>query len=214
MAVADLRLLIVSANSLARGGMEAVVDGMPGVRAVGSGGLPDAASLAGQLQPEVVLLDVGDGEIEDLDAIGRLSTAQPGLPIVAVGGGTLAVATALSFGASALLPAAVEVEVLRLALLSAAHGLVTIARPDLVALLPAEDPGESPVRVNAESLTGRELEVLQLMARGLTNRQIGRRLGISEHTVKFHAGGLLGKLGARSRAEAVARAIGLGWILV
>ncbi len=214
MGVADLRLLIVSANSLARGGMEAMVDGMPGVRAVGSSSFLDAASLAGQLQPEVVLLDVGDGEIEDLDAIGRLSIAQPGLPIVAVGGGTLAVATALSFGASALLPATVDVEALRLALLAAAHGMVTIARPDLVALLPAEDPGDSPIRVNAETLTGRELEVLQLMARGLTNRQIGRRLGISEHTVKFHAGGVLGKLGARSRAEAVARAIGLGWILV
>ena len=45
-------------------------------------------------------------------------------------------------------------------------------------------------------------------------RQIARRLEISEHTVKFHAGAVLGKLNARSRAEAVARAIGLGWILV
>ncbi|TMD83742.1 MAG: response regulator transcription factor, partial [Chloroflexi bacterium] len=53
-----------------------------------------------------------------------------------------------------------------------------------------------------------------LMARGLTNRQIARRLEISEHTVKFHAGAVLGKLNARSRAEAVARSIGLGWILV
>ena len=52
------------------------------------------------------------------------------------------------------------------------------------------------------------------MARGLTNRQIARRLEISEHTVKFHAAAILGKIGARSRAEAVARAIGLGWILV
>jgi DNA-binding NarL/FixJ family response regulator len=52
------------------------------------------------------------------------------------------------------------------------------------------------------------------MARCLTHRQIAKRLEISEHTVKFHAGAVLGKLNARSRAEAVARAIGLGWILV
>jgi len=108
----------------------------------------------------------------------------------------------------------VDLDALRIALLASSHGMVTIARADLAALLPPEESADVPVRVNAESLTGRELEVLQLMARGLTNRQIGRRLGISEHTVKFHAGGVLGKLGARSRAEAVARASGLGWILV
>ncbi|MEO6797375.1 MAG: response regulator transcription factor [Candidatus Dormibacter sp.] len=210
----ELRLLIVSSNPLARGGMDAMVDGMLGIRVVGSGALPDAASLAGQLQPEVLLLDVGEGELEDLDAIARLSATQPGLPIVAVGGDADAVAQALAFGASALLPAAVEVEALRLALLASAQGLVTIARQDLNTVLPREEVPDPEVKVTTESLTGRELEVLQLMARGLTNRQIGRTLAISEHTVKFHAGSVLGKLRARSRAEAVARAIGLGWILV
>jgi len=214
MSMVGLRLLIVSANPLARGGMEALVGGMAGLRVVGSGGLADAASLAGQLQPEVVLLDVGDGELEDLDAIARLSAAQPGLPIVAVGGGSQAVSHALAFGASAMLPAAVDPEALRLALLASASGLVTIARPALMSLLPADEPADVTVRPTAESLTAREIEVLQLMARGLTNRQIGRQLKISEHTVKFHAGSVLGKLNARSRAEAVARAIGLGWILV
>jgi DNA-binding NarL/FixJ family response regulator len=214
MSMVGLRLLIVSANPLARGGMEAMVLGMAGVRLVGSGGLADAASLAGQLQPEAVLLDVGDGELEDLDAIARLSAAQPGLPIVAVGGGSQAVSHALAFGACAMLPAAVDPEALRLALLASAYGLVTIARSDLMSLLPADEPADVTVRAAAESLTAREIEVLQLMARGLTNRQIGRQLTISEHTVKFHAGSVLGKLNARSRAEAVARAIGLGWILV
>jgi DNA-binding NarL/FixJ family response regulator len=69
---------------------------------------------------------------------------------------------------------------------------------------------ETPV----ESLTSREQEVLQLMARGQTNRQIGLRLRISEHTVKFHVASVLSKLDARSRAEAVARAAALGWILL
>jgi len=144
----------------------------------------------------------------------RLSATQPGLPIVAVGGDAEGVPQALAFGASALLPAAVDLEALRLALLASARGLVTIARQDLSSVLPQEEPADPEVKVTTESLTGRELEVLQLMARGLTNRQIGRTLAISEHTVKFHAGSVLGKLRARSRAEAVARAIGLGWILV
>lgn len=58
-----------------------------------------------------------------------------------------------------------------------------------------------------ESLTGREQEVLELMATGLSNKQIGDRLGISAHTAKFHIGAILGKLDAQSRTEAVVRAV-------
>jgi DNA-binding NarL/FixJ family response regulator len=187
---------------------------MPRVKAVGSTGIVEAASLAGQLLPDVVLLDVGDGELEDLDAIARLAAAQPGLPIVALAGEQDALAQALAFGASALLPVAVDPETLAVALLASARGLVSIPRQEIATLLPHDERIEPALNAPTESLTPRELEVLQLMARGLTNRQIARRLEISEHTVKFHAGGVLGKMNARSRAEAVARAIGLGWILV
>jgi DNA-binding NarL/FixJ family response regulator len=214
MIVPEFRVLIVSANPLARGGLAALVEGMPGLKTVGSGGIVEAASLAGQLLPDAVLLDVGHGESEDLDAIARLAQAQPGLPIVALASGEAPIAQALTFGASALLPAGVDAETLRLALLASARGLVTLQRAEMIALLPDEERVEPSGHAPAESLTPRELEVLQLMARGLTNRQIGRKLQISEHTVKFHAGAVLGKLSARSRAEAVARAIGLGWILV
>jgi DNA-binding NarL/FixJ family response regulator len=214
MSTAELRVLIVSSNPLARGGLGAMLEGMPRVKAVGLAGTAEAASLAGQLLPDVVLLDVGDGELEDLDAIARLAAAQPGLPIVALAADQGALAQALGFGASALLPAAVDSETLAAALLASARGLVSIPRQEIATLLPHEERIEPALNAPTESLTPRELEVLQLMARGLTNRQIARRLEISEHTVKFHAGAVLGKMNARSRAEAVARAIGLGWILV
>lgn len=214
MIVADLRVLIVSANPLARGGLAVLVEGMTGMKIVGTTGVAEAASLAGQLLPDAVLLDAGDGEPEELDAIARLAMAQPGLPIVALASENGAVAQALTFGASALLPAAVDAETLAAALRASARGLATIARSDLATLLPQEERIEPARNAPAEALTPRELEVLQWMARGLTNRQIARHLQISEHTVKFHAGAVLGKLNARSRAEAVARAIGLGWILV
>lgn len=213
MSVSDLRVLVVSANPLVRGGLLALVEAMPGLKTVGSAGVGEATSLAAQLLPEAVLLDVGDGEPEDLDAIARLAATQPGLPIVALASDQAPLPQALRFGASAFLPTAIDAETLSVALLAAARGLVTIPRPDVAALLHEEERLE-PVKAPAESLTPRELEVLQLMARGLTNRQIARHLQISEHTVKFHAGAVLGKLNARSRAEAVARAIGLGWILV
>lgn len=212
--MADLRVLIVSPNPLARGGLAALLEEMPRVKAVGSAGTAEAASLAGQLLPDVVLLDVGDGELEDLDAIARLAAAQPGLPIVALAADQGALTQALGFGASALLPVAVDSQTLAAALLASAQGLVSIPRQEIGTLLPHEERIDGTLTAPTESLTPRELEVLQLMARGLTNRQIARRLEISEHTVKFHAGAVLGKMNARSRAEAVARAIGLGWILV
>jgi DNA-binding NarL/FixJ family response regulator len=112
------------------------------------------------------------------------------------------------------LPVAVDPETLGAALVASARGLVSIPRHEISSLLPHDERIEPAVNMPTESLTPRELEVLQLMARGLTNRQIAGRLQISEHTVKFHAGAVLGKLNARSRAEAVARSIGLGWILV
>ncbi len=80
---------------------------------------------------------------------------------------------------------------------------------------PAERP---PTRVSgaaagdAEPLTEREVQVLELIAKGLTNRDIGGLLGISAHTVKFHVAQVLDKLGAASRAEAVGSALRLGLI--
>jgi DNA-binding NarL/FixJ family response regulator len=64
----------------------------------------------------------------------------------------------------------------------------------------------------AEQLTGREVEVLALMARGLANKQIAMELGISEHTVKFHLSSIYAKLGATGRAEAVSIGTRLGLI--
>src|SRR4030067_1297183 len=66
----------------------------------------------------------------------------------------------------------------------------------------------------AEDLTPREMDVLQLLAEGLPNKEIGRRLRISEHTVKFHVNTILAKLGARTRTEAVTRAARQGLIIL
>jgi DNA-binding NarL/FixJ family response regulator len=65
-----------------------------------------------------------------------------------------------------------------------------------------------------EALTDREVEVLALVAQGLTNRAIGRKLGISDRTVQGHLANIFAKLGASSRTEAVMSAVKLGWIEV
>ena len=63
-----------------------------------------------------------------------------------------------------------------------------------------------------ESLTPREIEVLQLLSQGLPNKGIAQRLGISDHTVKFHVNAILGKLGVQSRGEAIVQAVRLGLV--
>jgi two-component system, NarL family, nitrate/nitrite response regulator NarL len=72
----------------------------------------------------------------------------------------------------------------------------------------------SPPEELAEPLTRRELEVLQLLSQGLPNKRIAQRLGISEHTVKFHVNALLGKLGVQSRSEAIVHAVRLGLVVL
>jgi DNA-binding NarL/FixJ family response regulator len=68
--------------------------------------------------------------------------------------------------------------------------------------------------VPAEELTERELQVLELLAEGIGNREIATRLKISEHTVKFHISSILGKLQASSRTEAVTYGIRQGLIVI
>lgn len=94
--------------------------------------------------------------------------------------------------------------------MAAAAGLV-VSDPSLgPGLRPERGREEAPL---VEDLTPREREALQLLAEGLSNKEIARRLGTSEHTAKFHVNAILGKLNAHSRTEAVTRAARLGLII-
>lgn len=80
---------------------------------------------------------------------------------------------------------------------------------------PGSGPGEDQQQDwSPETPTPRERDVLELAALGLTNRAIAARLGLSEHTVKFHLASVYGKLGARGRTQAVRRALRRGWIAI
>jgi two-component system nitrate/nitrite response regulator NarL len=107
-----------------------------------------------------------------------------------------------------------EPQVLAAAIQALAQGLVVLA-PELARLWPLESQSNDlEAEAPLEPLTERELEVLQLLALGLSNKAIARRLEISEHTAKFHVASVLGKLGAQSRTEAVVRAAQLGLVML
>jgi DNA-binding NarL/FixJ family response regulator len=90
-----------------------------------------------------------------------------------------------------------------------------VGTPEL--LLPAfsnRSVGEQAVEATVEQLTGREQQVLQLLARGLANKQIALQLGISEHTVKFHVSSIYARLGVTSRIEAVRLGVQQGLVVL
>lgn len=101
---------------------------------------------------------------------------------------------------------------LQAALMAVAHGLVVLPLPLAEQLLSQRGSIAVPTRDQADPLTAREREVLQLVSQGLSNKLIARELQVSEHTVKFHVSSIFAKLGAASRTDAISRGARQGLI--
>jgi two-component system, NarL family, response regulator YdfI len=113
-----------------------------------------------------------------------------------------------------MLPIEISADQLVAALQAAAAGLVVLHPAEIPSAFPATAPASQPLAELPEPLTRREREVLQMLAAGLANKEIAARLNISDHTAKFHLAAILGKLGAATRAEAVALGIRHGLVLL
>ncbi len=214
--MADLRVLVAAADSLARAGLAALLADVAALQVVGQGDFVDLAANVDAYRPDVLLADLGWRLDDALTALDDFIGDEPssGTPLLALLADVDDAAQIFAAGARGLLLREVDVETLVAALRAVASGLVVVA-PEMATAL------ASPVRVAlpdddllVEALTPRETEVLHLIAEGLPNKSIARRLAISEHTVKFHVNSLLGKLGAQSRTEAVVRATRAGLILL
>lgn len=122
-------------------------------------------------------------------------------------------ADALRRGAKAVLPSNASAAQIAAAVEAVAAGLFVFDAEDVDQILPPRTVDHSAEPL-VEPMTPREVEVLRAMAEGLANKEIASRLGISENTVKFHVGSVMGKLGAGSRTEAVMLGIRRGLILL
>jgi DNA-binding NarL/FixJ family response regulator len=118
---------------------------------------------------------------------------------------------AVRLGVRALLPRDASAAEILAAVEAAGSGLAVVDPRELDSWLAASP---APAGADAPSLTARELEVLRMMADGAANKAIAWKLGISEHTVKFHVASILGKLHAGSRTEAVTLGIRQGLVLL
>ena len=198
---------VVSSLPAVRAGLRALVESAPaglGVRVVAEGA--SAASLTGGA--DVLVLDVEPGT--GADDVLPASDLAPGLVLLGALGGEDRFPQALAGRPVALLPRDASREQLQAAIQAVASGLFVVdaaTAGQLMAPLAssaASPPAADPVASGGvDGFTGREREVLQLVAEGLPNKSIARRLGISEHTVKFHVGAVMAKLSAGSRTEAV-----------
>ncbi len=199
-----IRLMIAAPAAVVRAGLEALAASSPELDVVGS--FADLAAVE-DLHPDVVLTSV------PLAEIGVPANARaPALVLLTNEQQPSWTQEALRLGVRALLPRdASQTEVLA-AVEAAAYGMAVLDPRELELLLSATTP--APASVEAAALTPRELEVLRMMADGAANKIIAWKLGISEHTVKFHVASILAKLGAASRTEAVTMGIRRGLVLL
>jgi DNA-binding NarL/FixJ family response regulator len=208
-----IEVVVVAVYPMMRAGLRAVLEATTDCTVVGeAAGLAEGAALAGRLEPTVVLLDLGRSEPAELAELSSLARDEPALGLVVLSDpGAVRSLPALSRGRVGYLPRDAAPAAIVQAIHSVTAGLVVLAPEMVPSLVAAPRPADEPP---AEALTSRELEVLALLAQGLPNKTIAHRLTISEHTVKFHVGAILAKLGAASRTEAVMLAARQGLLML
>jgi len=205
--MAMLRVIVVAEDAPAGNDLAAVLGEEADAVVVDQFGADEAADadLAGV---DVAIWDLGEDRTRitgQLAVIGRL-----GVPALVLGPDDVA-SEAIAAGVRGFLPRAGSAERLAAAARAAAADLIVLDPAFAIAVLPARAREAEPI---VEDLTPRELDVLQLLAEGLSNKEIAERLGITDHTVKFHVNTILSKLDAHSRTEAVTRAARLGLIIL
>ncbi|GLW56689.1 response regulator [Kitasatospora phosalacinea] len=208
-----IRVLVVDDHPVVRRGLRAVVEELPGVTAVGeaadgAAALGLLAALPADRRPDVVLMDLQMGTgMHGVEATRRI-TALPDPPAVLVlttYSTDADILAAVEAGATGYLLKDAPPEDLAAAVHATARGETVLAPPVAARLL-------GRVRAGRPSLSPRETEILQLLAEGLPNRQISKRLFISEATVKTHLVHVYDKLGVDSRTSAVAAGLAAGMI--
>jgi DNA-binding NarL/FixJ family response regulator len=222
-------VLIAATSAVVRAGLETLLAGNASVVVVGSVNRISArhgehTSLSDEIEshePDVVLIDVDDnlGVSRGLP-LGMLTpdavTRAPAVVLLSDSREPAWLVDALRHGVRAVLSRDAPPEEIVAAVESAGAGLVALSRDAVQALLAAAPRGDSVESEPPRSppLTPRESEVLRLLAEGLGNKMVAARLGISEHTVKTHIASVFTKLEVFTRAEAVARGIRIGAILL
>ncbi|SDH17244.1 DNA-binding response regulator, NarL/FixJ family, contains REC and HTH domains [Sinosporangium album] len=206
-----VRVLVVDDQRLIREAIASLLGIQPGIAVVGTAGDGrDAVEQAVSLAPDVVLMDVRMPEMDGVAALAALRDRAPGVRVVMLTtfDDEEYVVQALRAGATGYLlkdlPARELAAAVRLAHAGVAQfdPAATARLASAIADRPGARPGTGTSTPPGTSLTSREVDVLRLIARGSTNREIAGRLHLSEGTVKNHISRILTRLGLRDRTQA------------
>jgi DNA-binding NarL/FixJ family response regulator len=207
---APLRLVIADDQASVRQGLVLLLDGRPDIEVVGAAADGEQAlDLVAELKPDAILLDLHMPVLDGIGAIRRLTAEHPEVAIVVLTtyADDTSVLDALRAGARSYLTKDADHADIAQALHAAVGGL-TVFDPRVHATLLAATaaPAKPEPAASAplpDGLTQREVEILGMIARGMTNPEIAAQLFLSNHTIKTHISRIFAKTGSRDRAAAI-----------
>lgn len=204
MTRSPIRVLVVDDHPVVRRGIEDLLASAPDIEVVGSTGSgAEAARLAETLEPHVVLMDIEMPDVDGVEATRRVLATQSSAAVVILT--TFAdrrrITSALDAGAAGYLLKDADPDELIRGIRAAAIGDVPISPRAARELIAHRRPQDDAARTDV-TLTEREREVLGLVAEGLANKAIARRLGIAEKTVKAHLTRVFAAIGVTDRTQA------------
>ena len=211
-----IRVVLVDDQMLVRSGIRGLLELTPDIRVVAEAADgAAAASVIAAAQPDVLLLDVRMPEVSGIELLRRAGASLPPTILLTTFDDDEALFDGMRLGARGFLLKDISLERLAEGIRSVAAG-ATLFRPALTERTRASFEQSSIGGVVREAgytqLTGRETEILALMAAGLNNAEIAAALGPSEGTIKNHVSSILAKLGVRDRVRAVLRGLEMGCI--
>jgi DNA-binding NarL/FixJ family response regulator len=208
----EIRVLLVDDQELFRSGLGVIVDAQPDMTVVGQAGNGiEAVRLVEETQPDVILMDLRMPDMDGVEATREIfapaAAARRSRPVRVLVLTTFNLddraATAIRYGASGFLLKDITPEHLRSAIRTVHAGNAVLAPEDLHKLLEGTVRPQPALPAEYAAMTDKERTVLQLVAEGLSNAEIGERLFLGESTVKTHVGSILRKLGLRDRVQIV-----------
>lgn len=205
-----IRVLVVAGSNVIRAGLEVVVRSSSELELAGVANFDQFTDAIHSHSADALLIDV-----PHLDEDWVATLTETSIPVVVLTEDTVEDATLLASALHANVRSILSMDAtateITSALRAAASDLITL-QPSTFELFAADSrPALAPLE---EPLSSREIEVVRMLAEGLTNKVIAYRLGISEHTVKFHVTSIMGKLHAGSHTDAVMQAIRRGLVMI
>ena len=205
-----IRVLIVDDHAVVRTGLKVFLDLQPDMDVVGEAADgSEGVAMARRLEPDVVLMDLLMPNMDGVTAIGRIKAELPEIEIVTMTSfiEEEKVTSALEAGASGYVLKDADAEEVAAAVRAAYAGEVHLDPAVARLLAQRMRDRKSPKDELAEPLTEREKDVLRLLGQGMSNKEIGAALFITERTARTYVSNILGKLGLASRTQAALYAV-------